>query len=61
MFRYEFRLESKEGLSPLKIIQAVIRSLHRRDERKPITDPNATGKIKDEKGEIIGGWEVFQR
>ena len=61
MFRYEFRLESREGLSPLKIVKAVIRSLQRRDEHKPITDPNASGKIKDEKGEIIGGWEVFER
>lgn len=60
MFRYEFRLESREGLSPLKIIHAIIKSLHRRDERKPITDPNATGKIHDEKGERIGSWEVFK-
>lgn len=61
MFRYEFRLESREALSPLKIIQAIIRSLHRRDERKPITDPNAGAKIKDDKGEVIGSWEVFYK
>jgi hypothetical protein len=60
MYRYEFRLESREGLSPLKIVKAVIRSLQRRDESKPITDPNATGKIHDEKGERIGSWEVFK-
>jgi hypothetical protein len=61
MFRYEFRLESQEGLSPLQIVKAVIRSLQRRDEHKRITDPNATGKVKDEKGNVIGAWEVFER